>query len=132
VPELVFFTGTMDCGKSTLALQTDHNHRQRGRRGIVLTSRDRAGEGVLSSRLGLERRAVEVTDDVDLWRVVVDAMSGGAGVDYLIADEVQFYSPAHVEQLARLVDELGLDVYAFGITTDFRTRKSRNGLSSGP
>jgi len=122
VPELVFFTGTMDCGKSTLALQTDHNHRQRGRRGIVLTSRDRAGEGVLSSRLGLERPAVEVADDVDLWRIVVDAISGGAGVDYLIADEVQFYSTAHVEQLARLVDELALDVYAFGITTDFRTR----------
>jgi thymidine kinase len=122
VPELVFFTGTMDCGKSTLALQTDHNHRQRGRRGIVLTSRDRAGSGVLSSRLGLERPAVEVSDDVDLWRFVVDSVSSGASVDYLIADEVQFYSPTHVEQLARLVDELGLDVYAFGITTDFRTR----------
>ncbi|MDH4158862.1 MAG: thymidine kinase [Actinomycetota bacterium] len=122
MPELVFFTGTMDCGKSTLALQTDHNHRQRGRRGLVLTSRDRAGEGVLSSRLGLERPAVEVGDGVDLWQFVVDAMSGGAGVDYLIADEVQFYSTTHVEQLARLVDELGLDVYAFGISTDFRTR----------
>ena len=24
--ELVFFSGTMDCGKSTLALQMDHNH----------------------------------------------------------------------------------------------------------
>ena len=23
--ELVFFSGTMDCGKSTLALQMDHN-----------------------------------------------------------------------------------------------------------
>ena len=26
--ELVFFSGTMDCGKSTLALQMDHNHRR--------------------------------------------------------------------------------------------------------
>ena len=33
VAELVFFSGTMDCGKSTLALQMDHNHRARGRRG---------------------------------------------------------------------------------------------------
>ena len=30
--ELVFFSGTMDCGKSTLALQIDHNHTARGRR----------------------------------------------------------------------------------------------------
>jgi thymidine kinase len=29
--ELHFFTGTMDSGKSTLALQTNHNHAARGR-----------------------------------------------------------------------------------------------------
>ena len=46
--ELVFFSGTMDCGKSTLALQMDHNHRARGRTGLVLTKHDRAGEAVLS------------------------------------------------------------------------------------
>ena len=32
--ELVFFSGTMDCGKSTLALQMDYNHRARGRGGV--------------------------------------------------------------------------------------------------
>ena len=41
--ELVFFCGTMDCGKSTLALQTDHNHAARGRRGLIFTKLDRAG-----------------------------------------------------------------------------------------
>jgi hypothetical protein len=34
VAELVFFSGTMDCGKSTLALQMDYNHRARGRGGV--------------------------------------------------------------------------------------------------
>ena len=43
-------------------------------------------------------------------------------VDYLICDEAQFYSAAQVEQLARVVDEMGVDVFAFGITADFRTR----------
>ncbi len=43
-------------------------------------------------------------------------------IDYLICDEAQFYTQAQVEQLARLVDELAVDVYAFGILTDFRTR----------
>jgi thymidine kinase len=42
-------------------------------------------------------------------------------VDYLICDEAQFYTPAQVEQLARVVDEMGIDVHAFGITSDFRT-----------
>lgn len=119
--ELVFFTGTMDCGKSTLALQTDYNHRRRGRAGLLLTRQDRAGEGRLSSRLGLEVGAVEVSEHLDLWRLVVDRLSAGERLDYVIADEAQFFSAAQVDDLARVVDDLGVDVYAFGILTDFRT-----------
>jgi thymidine kinase len=120
--ELVFFSGTMDCGKSTLALQTDHNHAARGRAGIVFTSLDRAGEETLSSRLGLKVPAVEVTPDTDFWIHVVELLEAGGRCDYLICDEAQFYSGDQVDQLARVVDELGVDVFAFGILTDFRTR----------
>jgi len=42
-------------------------------------------------------------------------------VEYLVLDEAQFYTPAQIEQLARIVDELGINVFAFGITTDFRS-----------
>jgi thymidine kinase len=122
VAELVFFSGTMDCGKSTLALQTDHNHSSRGRAGLVFTQMDRAGTSVLSSRLGLSVDAIEVEPAVDLRRVVVDHLSAGGRLDYLICDEAQFYTPAQIEQLAEVVDEFGIDVYAFGITTDFRTK----------
>ena len=122
VAELVFFSGTMDCGKSTLALQMDHNHRQRGRQGLIFTRLDRAGSSTLSSRLGLSTAAVEVTDELDFWDVVADERMRGGRVDYLICDEVQFYSPVHAEQLARVVDELGVDVFVFGISTDFRAR----------
>ena len=120
--ELVFFSGTMDCGKSTLALQTDHNHRARGRAGIVVTKLDRAGEETLSSRLGLKVPAVEVGPDKDFWHHVVELLAAGGRCDYLICDEAQFYSVEQVDQLARLVDELGIDVFAFGILSDFRTR----------
>lgn len=120
--ELVFFSGTMDCGKSTLALQMDHNHRARGRRGLVLTRLDRAGESVLSSRLGLQREAVEVTDELDLWDLVVAQSTHGALLHYLICDEAQFYAPAQIEQLARIVDEMDVDVYCFGIMSDFRAQ----------
>jgi thymidine kinase len=34
---------------------------------------------------------------------------------------VQFYEPGQIDQLARVVDELQIDVFAFGILTDFRT-----------
>ncbi|WP_402464920.1 thymidine kinase [Isoptericola aurantiacus] len=120
--ELVFFSGTMDSGKSTLALQTDHNHRARGRQGLIFTRDDRAGVARLSSRLGLEVQAREVGDDTDFWDLLATERRRGLLVDYLVCDEAQFYSPEQVEQLARLVDETEIDVFAFGITADFRTR----------
>jgi thymidine kinase len=122
VAELTFYCGTMDAGKSTLALQTNHNHSARGRVGRIFTSNDRAGTAVLSSRLGLTHDALEVTRGFDFWRYVVDSLTHGARIDYLICDECQFYEPPQIEQLAKVVDELQIDVFAFGILTDFRTR----------
>ncbi len=119
--ELVFFTGTMDCGKSTLALQMNHNHAARGRLGVMFSSRDRAGDSRVSSRLGLEVPAREVHEDTDLWDEVTRLHAEGTAVDYVVCDEAQFYSADHIEQLARLVDDMDIDVFAFGITADFRT-----------
>ena len=119
--ELHFYTGTMDSGKSTLALQTNHNHAARGRVGRIFTCNDRAGEATLSSRLGLLHDAVEVSPDLDFWGFVVDQLTHGARIDYLICDEAQFYTARQVDQLARVVDELQIDVFCFGILTDFRT-----------
>ncbi len=115
----------MDCGKSTVALQTDHNHRIRGQQGLLFSRFDRSGEAVISSRIGLSRPAVEVHDSTDLWQVVSDKIGDGVRVDYLVCDEVHFYTPAHVEQLARVVDDFDVEVFAFGLLSDFRTSCSR-------
>lgn len=119
--ELIYYCGTMDSGKSTLALQTAHNHHSRGRSGIIFTSRDRAGSGVISSRLGLTSPAIEVSPGLDLHKHVVDHLSAGDRIDYIICDEAQFYERKQIEQLAKIVDGLGIDVFAFGILTDFQT-----------
>jgi thymidine kinase len=39
-----------------------------------------------------------------------------------VCDEAQFYTTAQCDQLAKAVDELGVDVFAFGLITDFRGR----------
>jgi thymidine kinase len=121
VAELQFFTGTMDSGKSTLALQTNHNHAARGRVGRLFTTHDRAGESILSSRLGLQHDAIEVSPEFGFWRYVVDSLTHGSRIDYLICDEAQFLTVDQVDQLARIVDELQIDVFTFGILTDFRS-----------
>ncbi|MFV0450817.1 MAG: thymidine kinase [Propioniciclava sp.] len=118
--ELHFFTGTMDSGKSTLALQTHHNHTVRGRVGQMFTTIDRGGKTVVSSRLGLVHEAVDVQPDLDFWTYAVDTLTHGGRLDYLICDEAGFYTREQIDQLARIVDELQIDVFAFGILTDFR------------
>ena len=119
--ELVFFTGPMDCGKSTLALQMDYTQSSHGRVGQLFTRFDRASQAVITSRIGLSRAAGEVDDDFDFWQHVVDHLTAGGKLDYLICDETQFFVPAQVDDMARIVDELGIDVFAFGILSDFRT-----------
>ena len=119
---LKFFHGPMDCGKSTLALQLDYNHARQGRRGLVFTTIDRAGPGQLTTRIGLGREAIEVTAGLDLRALVRQRWARGDRVDYLICDEAGFYTVEQIEQLADLVDYSDVDVYAFGLATDFRTR----------
>ncbi|HJQ02993.1 MAG TPA: thymidine kinase [Jatrophihabitans sp.] len=118
---LKFFYGPMDCGKSTLALQTDHNHARQGRHGLLLTRYDRSGGPTVTTRVGLSRSAIEVTDQLDLRQLVFGHWACGRRVDYLIVDEAGFLNPEHVDQLADLVDDYHVDVYCFGLSTDFRS-----------
>ncbi|MDR8412495.1 thymidine kinase [Nonomuraea sp. 3-1Str] len=114
---LKFFFGPMDCGKSTLALQMNYNHGRQGRRGLVLTKHDRSGGPQVTSRIGLGLEAIEVEDSLDL----VELVRAHDRVDYLICDEACFYTVEQIEQLADVVDDHGVDVYAFGLASDFRS-----------
>ncbi|MER7113108.1 thymidine kinase [Saccharomonospora azurea] len=116
-----FCYGPMDCGKSTLALQIDHNLARQGRQGLLLVRHDRSGAAQISSRIGITRRALEVEVDTDVRALVRQAWERGKHVDYLIVDEAQFLSSEQVEQLTDLADEACIDVYCFGIATDFRS-----------
>ena len=118
--ELRFYYGPMSAGKSTLALQVDHTWRAAGRRGLLLTAMDRSGAGHVTSRLGVQRDALEVTPGLDLEAVVCAEVGAGG---YVVADEAQFYAPEQVDALARCVDGSGVDVSCFGLLTDFAGRQ---------
>jgi thymidine kinase len=114
---LRFSFGTMGSGKSTMALQIHHNLASRNLYGLLLTSLDREGAQV-TSRLGVAADAIEVEPDLDLYKLAVDHWP----LHYLVCDEAQFYTTGQCDQLARVVDELGVDVFAFGLITDFRSQ----------
>ncbi len=121
MPVLRFSFGTMGSGKSTLALQIHHNLASRGLRGLLCTQLDRDG-AVVSSRLGVSSPAVDVGPRLDLFDVAAAYADHHGGIDFLVCDEAQFYTALQIEQLARVVDELGATVHTFGLLTDFRGR----------
>jgi len=105
----------MGSGKSTLALQIHHNLVSRNLRGLLLTKLDRDGTQI-TSRLGVSAPAIEVHAGLDLYGLAV----AYEPVQFMVCDEAQFYSVEQCDQLARVVDELDVDVFAFGLITDFR------------
>ena len=112
---LRFSFGTMGSGKSTVALQIHHNLADRDLYGLLLTTLDREGSQV-TSRLGVAAPAIEVDPELDLYALAVSYWP----IHYMICDEAQFYTPEQCDQLARAVDDLEIDVYAYGLLTDFR------------
>jgi len=110
-----FFYGTMGSGKSTHALQIHYNLSSQGQRVLLLTQLDRS-DGQVSSRLGVAARAEAVEGDTDLFELARMTTP----LDAVVCDEAQFYEPSQVEQLARVVDELDVDVFAFGLLTTFQ------------
>jgi thymidine kinase len=112
---LRFSFGTMGSGKSTLALQIHHNLATRELYGLLLTCLDRDGHQV-TSRLGVAAPAIHVGPDLDLHALAVAHWP----IHYMVCDEAQFYTPQQIDQLGRVVDDLEVDVYAFGLITDFR------------
>lgn len=103
-----------------MALQTHHNQSVRHRRGLLFTRLDRSGDGTITSRLGLSAPAINVGEDTSILQHVKEATAEGEGLHYVVCDEVQFFSPEQIEELAELADCWGIDVFAFGISTDFR------------
>ena len=112
---LRFSFGTMGSGKSTLALQIHHNLSARNLYGLLLTRLDREGMQV-TSRLGVAAPAIQVDPDLDLHTLAVEHWP----LHYMVCDEVQFFTPKQCDQLAKVVDDMEVDVYAFGRITDFR------------
>ncbi len=120
--KLYFYYSAMNAGKTTTLLQSAHNYRERGMRVAILAPRldDRAGAGVVASRIGLRSDAVafERHDDLEAW--VKSDIARHGKLDCLLVDEAQFLTRTQVWQLSEVVDTLRIPVLCYGLRTDFR------------
>ncbi len=115
--ELTFTYGTMAAGKSTLALQLCWQLRE-GRSDVALwTFGDRSAEGMVTSRIGIEAAAEAIAPGVSIELFADELLAHD--VKILVIDEAQFATVEQIDELARLVDDYGIDVHVFGLSADF-------------
>lgn len=119
--KLYFYYASMNAGKSTTLLQADFNYRERGMRTLLFTAAidDRAGIGTIASRIALSAPAIAFDAATDI-RACVDDEHAGKPIHCVLVDEAQFLTPAQVDQLASVADEIGIPVLAYGLRTDFQ------------
>ena len=119
--KLYFNYSAMNAGKSTVLLQASHNYIERGMTTFLLTARldDRAGEGVIASRIGIAADAGRFDGDDDLLEMVKQRHQD-QNLHCVLVDEAQFLTEDQVWQLAAVADNLGIPVMCYGLRTDFQ------------
>ena len=119
--KLYFYYASMNAGKSTTLLQADFNYRERGMETMLFTAAidDRFEAGQIASRIALSAPATAFDGNTDIHACVADELEHRR-LACVLVDEAQFLSEAQVGQLARVCDELGVPVLAYGLRTDFQ------------
>ena len=123
--KLRFYFGVMGSAKTLRLLTTAYNFEEKGIPFMVLKpSADvRDGENVIKSRVGLERECISVDTDVDIYKAVEQynniLLSTLSKLEWILVDECQFLTEEQVDQLAKIVDKLDINVMCFGLRTDF-------------
>ncbi|MFH1598859.1 MAG: thymidine kinase [Pseudomonadota bacterium] len=120
--KLYFYYSAMNAGKTTTLLQSAHNYHERGMRTLLLTPKldNRAGEGLVASRIGLKARGTVFERDDDLLAIAREDIAARGELHCVLVDEAQFLSKRQVWQLTEIVDRLDVPVLAYGLRTDFR------------
>ena len=119
--KLYFNYSTMNAGKSTILLQASYNYNEGGMDTYLVTAQldDRAGEGRIASRIGIEAPSDKFSSDSDLFGMIEARLAKGK-VACVFIDEAQFLSKDQVWQLARAVDDLNVPIMCYGLRVDFR------------
>ena len=126
--KLYFYYGTMASAKTLRLLTTAYNFEENHIRILVMKpSLDvRDGDGIIRSRVGLERPCMMADKEDDLFGIVKrrdeELRAEDSRLEWVLVDECQFLTEKQVEQLAKVVDKLDISVMCYGLRTDFQSR----------
>ena len=118
--KLHFFYSTMNAGKSTSLLQSNHNYKETGLDTLIFLPDEtsKLSKGKIVSRIGLSAKAIITNKDFDFYTFVKNNKT--KKLSCVLIDEAQFLSKIQVRQLGKVADLLNIPVMCYGIRTDFQ------------
>ena len=118
--KLHFFYSTMNAGKSTSLLQSNHNYKENGLDTMIFLPNEtsKLSKGQIVSRIGLKAKATIANKDFNFLNFIKDNKS--ENLSCILIDEAQFLTKEQVRQLGQVADRLNYPVMCYGIRTDFR------------
>ena len=119
--QLYYRYSTMNAGKSIELIKVTYNYDERGKNVMTLVPSvdDRYGQGVITSRIGVQREATIVNDDTNILELFISENEKHK-IDCVLIDECQFLKKHHVLELVEIVDSFDVPVLAYGLKNDFR------------
>ena len=126
--KLYFIQSPMNGSKSALLLMKAHSFEERGIPFICMKPSidNREGVDFIYSRIGIKRECITIDPDDNIFNIVNDiiALIDKANAklpQWILVDECQFLTAKQIEQLTKIVDDLGINVMCYGLRTDFNT-----------
>jgi thymidine kinase len=118
--KLHFFYSTMNAGKSTSLLQSNHNYLESNLDTLIFLpdETNKASNGQIVSRIGLKAKAVIADKNFNFISYIKNNKT--PKLSCVLIDEAQFLSKVQIRQLGEVADKLNIPVMCYGIRTDFR------------
>lgn len=114
----------MGSAKTAMLLTTAYNFEERGLKYLCMKpmTDTRENSNVIRSRIGIERECTWIAADTNLYIMLRSMLEKNPQEtpSWILVDEAQFLSADHVDQLAAIVDDFGINVICYGLRTDFK------------
>lgn len=124
--KLYYIHSTMNAGKSAYLLMKAHSFLENNTPILCIKPviDDRDGQDVIKSRIGISMECLSINSDDNIYGIINQYCSDLNGMDmptpkWILCDESQFLSGEQVEQLAMVVDNIGINVMCYGLRNDF-------------
>ena len=118
--KLHFFYSTMNAGKSTALLQSNHNYFESNLKTLLFIpiAIGEKSKGKIVSRIGLEAKATIFNSQYNFIKEIKKL--DFSDISCIFVDEAQFLTSQQVHDLSEIADEFNIPVMCYGIRTDFQ------------